>query len=238
MRPITRRAAGLLGLGGASAALSGCVGARDLPIFGVLFADLPVEGTGPVRTPDYDTVYGKVDGERHPVPPFDYTNLDPAFLRAEIAYAGLERPGTIIVDPRRHQLFLVGEGGRAMRYGIAVGSESKGFSGVGEVAARRVWPDWEPSGIAALRGRVAWAQLGPDPARRLRGIPGGPRSPRGARALYLATAGQDAGYSIHGTPDPQTVGTDVVPGCIGLINQDVIDLYGRVAEGVPAVVLA
>lgn len=241
MRSLTRRAVALGGLG-ASASLAGCAAMQDMPVFGTLIQKWPVEGAGPVRAPDYAKVYGKREGERHAVPAFDYTILDPTFLRADVAYAGQEPAGSIVIDPRRHQLFLVEVGGRATRYGIAVGPESRGFVGGGTVAAMRRWPDYAPSpAIVTARPFVAWAQFGNERAYTAPAAPtiaGGPRSPRGARALYLAAGGRDAGYVVHGTPDPATVGTDVQTGCIALINQDAMDLFGRVRDGTPVVVLA
>ena len=70
------------------------------------------------------------------------------------------------------------------------------------------------------------------------GVPGGPRSPLGARALYLAANGADSGYRIHGTIEPHTIGTNVSSGCIRMVDQDAIHLYGRASEGTPVVVLA
>lgn len=244
MRPLTRRALALAGLGGACATLAGCAAMRGLPVFGTLLDDGPVEGTGPVTTPDYDRIYGRVAGERFPVPAFDYTNIDPAYLRAEIAFAGREPVGSLVIDPRRHVLYLVGERGRATRYGIAVGREAVGFSGTGTVAGRAIWPGDAPSAALAearTPSFFGWAQLAtgrtaPIPAEPA--VRGGSRSLRGARALYLATQGRDAGFAIHGTPAPASVGTDVTSGCIALIDQDVIDLYARVGDGAPVAVLA
>lgn len=240
MRHLSRRAAILAGIGGGTAlSLSGCAAMRDLPIFGTLIGEeWPLEGSGPVRTPDYGTIYGRLAGEPHPVPAFDFTMLDPAYLRADVAYGGLEGEGTIVVDPRRHQLFLVEAGGRATRYGVAVGPESRGFFGPASVAQRRAWPDWAPSPMVAGRVTARWAQLGGrEPLRPDAPVPGGPKSPHGARALYLSSGGRDAGYVLHGTPGPWGIGTDVGQGCIGLINQDVIDLAGRTAEGARVIVL-
>lgn len=231
----SRRVVAIAGVGGALSALTGCASLPDLPIFGVLTSGFSREGQGPLETPDYAQAYGRVEGEKHPVPAFDYTVMDPSVLRADVAYGGPEPPGTIVVDPRRHLLFLVGPNRRATRYGVAVGRESKGFFGEASVAMRREWPDWAPSPVTAARVRSAWAQLRETPAGRT--IPGGPKNPRGARALYLGSSGRDAGYVIHGTPNPSSVGTDVAEGCIALINQDVIDLYARSAEGTRAVIL-
>jgi lipoprotein-anchoring transpeptidase ErfK/SrfK len=44
-------------------------------------------------------------------------------------------------------------------------------------------------------------------------------------------------YRIHGTFEPWTIGTNVSSGCIRMINQDVIDLYGRAPVGAKVVVL-
>jgi len=40
-----------------------------------------------------------------------------------VTYPSPERPGTIIVDPGSHFLYLVQGGGQAIRYGVGVGSE-------------------------------------------------------------------------------------------------------------------
>ena len=70
------------------------------------------------------------------------------------------------------------------------------------------------------------------------GIPGGTESPLGARAMILAANGQDSGYRIHGTTEPETVGTNVSSGCIRMVNQDVIHLYGRTTQSNRVLVLA
>src|SRR5580704_9575970 len=53
---------------------------------------------------------------------------------------------------------------------------------------------------------------------------GGPGNPLGARAMYLG----GTIYRIHGTNQPSTIGGQVSSGCIRMVNEDVIDLYGRV----------
>ena len=70
-----------------------------------------------------------------------------------------------------------------------------------------------------------------------RGVPGGLRNPIGARGLYLWQGGKDTLYRIHGTIEPHTIGQSVSSGCIRMINQDVIDLYARVAVGTEVKVL-
>ena len=44
-------------------------------------------------------------------------------------------------------------------------------------------------------------------------------------------------YRIHGTNQPQTIGGRVSSGCIRMVNEDVIDLYGRAGVGTKVVVL-
>ena len=70
------------------------------------------------------------------------------------------------------------------------------------------------------------------------GVPGGPRNPLGARALYLWQNNRDTLYRIHGTNEPWTIGTNVSSGCIRMINQDAIDLYNRTPLGTRVLVLS
>src|SRR5262249_22168653 len=48
-------------------------------------------------------------------------DMDPRFQKQWVAYAGGEKPGTIIIDTRERFLYLVEDGGRALRYGVGVG---------------------------------------------------------------------------------------------------------------------
>lgn len=54
------------------------------------------------------------------------------------------------------------------------------------------------------------------------------RNPMGARALYMHKDGVDTYYRVHGTNDPTSIGRAVSAGCIRLLNQDIVDLHGRV----------
>jgi lipoprotein-anchoring transpeptidase ErfK/SrfK len=44
-------------------------------------------------------------------------------------------------------------------------------------------------------------------------------------------------YRIHGSNEPETIGQAVSSGCFRMTNDDVTDLYGRVAVGTTVVVL-
>jgi hypothetical protein len=147
----------------------------------------------------------------------------PAHLRRQIVnYPTREAPGTIVVDTANTYLYLVLEGGRAMRYGIGVGREGFTWAGVETVARKTEWPDWHPP--ADMIARQPYLP---------RFMAGGPGNPLGARAMYLG----NSLFRIHGTNAPSTIGQRVSSGCIRLTNEDVQDLYDRVAVGARVVVL-
>jgi lipoprotein-anchoring transpeptidase ErfK/SrfK len=139
----------------------------------------------------------------------------------EVDYPSARAAGTIIVNTSQRRLYYLLGGGRAIRYGIAVGMEGYGWSGVSTVAAKREWPDWTPT---------------PDILRRLPNLPrhmvGGRDNPLGARAHYLG----DTLYRIHGTNEPWKLGGNVSSGCIRLSNDDIIDLYNRTRIGATVIV--
>lgn len=144
--------------------------------------------------------------------------------RTEVAYTGPEAPGTVVVDTFARKLYLVGEGGTATRYPIAVGREGLSFRGAGVVGRKAEWPAWQPTAnMVRSRPDLYAAYAG--------GLPGGLINPLGARALYLYRGGRDTMFRIHGTSDAASVGHATSAGCIRLFNQDAIDLYNRVPEG-------
>ncbi|NBJ09769.1 L,D-transpeptidase family protein [Microvirga sp. SYSU G3D207] len=180
--------------------------------------------------PVYAAMYGPRPDEPHPLPATDISEVDPRFLRREVAYYGREEPGTIVVDTDARYLYLVREGGRAIRYGIGVGKEGLAWSGRARVGRKAEWPRWTPTPAMIRREperNAPWAG----------GMPGGLNNPLGARALYLYDNGRDTMYRIHGTTEPWTIGESVSSGCIRMFNQDIIDLYNRVPVGSPVVVL-
>ena len=161
--------------------------------------------------------------------------IDPAYRRTEVAYSRREAPGTLVVDPQNHYLYLVQKGGRALRYGVGVGAEGFGWSGVATVHNKQEWPDWYPTEETLQRKpeiRKAMVQL-----QSGMGMAGGPENPLGARALYLWQGNKDTLYRIHGTNEPGTIGRNVSSGCIRLTNDDIIDLYDRTPAGTKVVVL-
>ena len=152
--------------------------------------------------------------------------MDPRFLPQTVDYAGPHKPGTIVIDTNQRFLFLVEAGGKARRYGVGVGKPGFEWAGTHKVTRKREWPDWRPPAEMIARekkkGRILPVHM-----------EGGPANPLGARALYLGSTL----YRIHGTNQPETIGGAVSSGCIRMRNEDVMDLYERVAVGTKVVVI-
>ena len=185
--------------------------------------------------PQYALMYGSIDGERFPIPAIDLSKINPDFLRREVAYPTPEAPGTIVVDPAAHYLYFVEPAGMATRYGVGVGKQGFEWTGAATINSKQEWPDWYPPPEMIERRPDIEEQL--VDLQSGRGVPGGPRNPIGARGLYLWQGNVDTLYRIHGTIEPQTIGTSVSSGCIRMINQDVIHLYDRVPVGTQVKVL-
>ena len=132
-----------------------------------------------------------------------------------------EPPGTIIIHTDERFLYLVQGNGQAIRYGIGVGRDGFQWQGLLKISRKQEWPEWRPP---------------PEMIQRQPYLPrfmsGGPGNPMGARAMYLGATV----YRIHGTNQPQTIGSAVSSGCFRLVNSDVADLYNRVEVGTKVIV--
>ncbi len=158
--------------------------------------------------------------------PYAQASIPETYRRHIVDYTRKELPGTILVDTDARFLYYVLPAGKAIRYGVAVGEEAMAWSGVATVGRTAEWPDWIPT-------PEIQARLGPYPAR----VQGGPANPLGARALYLYQGNKDTLYRIHGTNQPEYIGQAISSGCIRMTNEDIIDLFDRVQQGAPVVVL-
>lgn len=191
-----------------------------------------------VATPASDTndqLYGTIGNEPFPIAALDLAKIDPRFRRQDVTYPTKEAPGTIVVDPDAHFLYLVEPGGKARRYGVAVGKEGLAWSGTATIQTKQEWPDWYPTPEMLVRRPDIKEML--TPLRSGPGIAGGSDNPIGARGMYLWQGNKDTLYRIHGTTEPCSIGTSASSGCIRMMNQDVIDLYGRVSIGTTVKVL-
>ncbi len=148
-------------------------------------------------------------------------SLPPNLRRQEVAFATKEPAGTIIVDTPHTYLYYVLGNGRAIRYGVRVGRDGFTWAGVQKITRKAEWPDWHPP--PEMIDRQPYLP---------RFMAGGPGNPLGARAMYLGSTV----YRIHGTNQPSTIGKFVSSGCIGMLNEDVSDLFDRVKVGTRVVV--
>ncbi len=142
-----------------------------------------------------------------------------------------QAPGTIVVDTKSKYLYYVLPGRKAVRYGVATGSEAFGWTGEAKVGRMAEWPKWMPPSDMIER----WPHL--KPVVDAGGLPGGADNPLGARALYLFQGNKDTLYRIHGTNEEDKIGQSVSSGCIRMRDVDVIDLYNRVKVGSKVIVM-
>ncbi len=148
-------------------------------------------------------------------------NLPPNLRRQEVNFVTKEPPGTLIVDTPNTYLYYVLGNNRAIRYGVRVGRDGFTWNGVQKISRKAEWPDWHPP--PEMIDRQPYLP---------RFMAGGPGNPLGARAMYLG----NTVYRIHGTNQPSTIGKFVSSGCIGMLNEDVSDLFDRVKVGTRVVV--
>lgn len=149
-------------------------------------------------------------------PPAKRSQIDPKYTKQVVDFDGKDAPGTIVIDTNKRFLYLVQQDGKAVRYGVGVGRPGFEWAGTHKVTRKAEWPDWRPP--AEMRERQP---------NLPEFMPGGPRNPLGARALYLGSTL----YRIHGSNEPWTIGRAVSSGCIRMRNEDVIDLYEQVSVG-------
>jgi lipoprotein-anchoring transpeptidase ErfK/SrfK len=152
---------------------------------------------------------------------FFATLFGPSTAKVVVPYTGGQKAGTIIISTGQRRLYLVLGNGQALSYAIGVGREGMAWSGVTTISAKREWPDWTPPDQMLRRK--------PELPRHMAG---GLDNPLGARAMYLGSTL----YRIHGSNEPDSIGTATSSGCIRLTNEDVIDLYNRVKIGATVIV--
>ena len=88
--------------------------------------------------------------------------------------------------------------------------------GYTEIVFKDPAPDWTPT--PSMRAR--------DPSLPAY-MPPGPDNPLGARAMHLSWQY----YRIHGTHDTRKIGRRSSSGCIGLYNENIIEVYDRTPVG-------
>ena len=169
------------------------------------------------------SLVSKLPDEPHQSPPIVPPKRLPHLMRQIVAYEGGELPGTVVIRTSERRLYLVLDGGQAIRYPVGVGKYGDQWQGRAKIEGKHVEPAWSPP--AEIKQESPGV---PDV------IPGGTSgNPMGARALTLSGGGQ---YAIHGTNRPESIGNFVSHGCIRMFNEDIIDLFERVSVGTEVVV--
>jgi lipoprotein-anchoring transpeptidase ErfK/SrfK len=186
----------------------------------------PVTGSvQPSQPRDIDgrpVVLSSLPVDEQPEPENAAAQLPPNLRRQEVNFVTKEPAGTIVVDTPNTYLYYVLGNNRAIRYGVRVGRDGFTWTGMQKITRKAEWPDWHPP--TEMIERQPYLP---------RFMAGGPGNPLGARAMYLGSTV----YRIHGTNQPSTIGKFVSSGCIGMINEDVSDLFERAKVGTRVVVM-
>ena len=130
--------------------------------------------------------------------------------------------GSIVIDSKGRQLFLVTSPTEALHYPISVGREGFSWAGTETISRKAEWPDWHPPEEMRYRD---W--------RLPEKMTGGIKNPLGAMALYLGSSL----YRIHGTNDPKSIGRAASSGCFRMLNGHIVDLASRVEIGTTVTVV-
>jgi lipoprotein-anchoring transpeptidase ErfK/SrfK len=156
---------------------------------------------------------------------YNIESSDPRLAMQTVPFTRDLAPGSVLVKTSERKLYYVLPDGQALRYSVGVGRDGFTWSGRNQISRKAEWPTWRPPSIMiareAKRGHFLPEQM-----------EGGPHNPLGARALYIGSTE----FRIHGTTQPWSIGHAVSSGCIRMLNEQVIDLYNRVAVGATVVV--
>jgi len=185
--------------------------------------------SGGMSLAEAEKVYGPLPDERFPIPAVAINKIDPKFYRRTVRYDSQEAVGTIIVDPSHHYVYRIEGDGNATRYGASVGRAGFLWNGDAYIGRKAEWPVWTPPKEMIARQ--------PEAAPYANGMPPGLDNPLGARTLYLYQNGVYTLYTIYSTQVAETIGRGISSGCIGLLTQDMVDLYARTPVNTKVIVL-
>jgi len=180
----------------------------------------------------YARIYASVNDGDFTLPAIPYQQVPPQFLRQIVDDPTGEIPGTVVVDTSRRFLYLVRKNGKAIRYGVGIGRDGFSWSGRALIHYKKPWPRWYPPPEMIARRPELEPYSGANG-----GMAPGLKNPLGARALYIFKDGRDTLYRLHGNPEWWSIGKAVSSGCVRLMNQDIIDLYERVPDKTPILVI-
>jgi len=116
-------------------------------------------------------------------------------------------PFSIVVDKSQNILILKSDEDVIKTYVVSTGADNCTPIGTFKIVNKLKNPTWFKAGAVVPTGS--------------------PENVLGSRWLGFDLAG----YGIHGTTDPQSLGKQVTQGCVRLANSDVEELYAIVPEG-------
>ena len=190
--------------------------------------DAIAEPAVPVQQ-DWVAGYGPIFDAGYNLPGIPSRYLEGVNRRMTGLYQGEAPPNSLDVDPYAKFLYHVKDDGTATRYPVGVGRAGRSIRGRATMQFMRAWPGWTPTQNMLRTEPEIYSDF-------RAGIPGGLRSPLGARALYLFRGGRDTYYRIHGTNDLPSIGNSGSAGCIRLFNQDIIHLYDQITAPMPVLI--
>ncbi len=114
---------------------------------------------------------------------------------------------SVVVDKSQSLLLLKLNDEIIKTYKVATGANNSTPTGTFKIVSKLVDPVWYKAGAAVP--------------------PGSPENILGARWMGISKAG----YGIHGTTDPNSLGKQVTAGCVRMKNGEVEELYSILPEG-------
>jgi LysM repeat protein len=136
----------------------------------------------------------------------------PGLIRVGQKLKVLTGPRRILVDKSDFRLALLIDGDFIKEYPVGLGKNNETPTGTFEVGQMLIEPDWYPP----WGGVIKYGEEG---------------HLIGDRWIGLADQPGVSGYGIHGTSDPDSIGTLCSNGCIRMHNEDVKELYAFVNSG-------
>jgi lipoprotein-anchoring transpeptidase ErfK/SrfK len=140
--------------------------------------------------------------------------------------AALEKPARLVVALK--ECILAGynaEGRMILRFPCSIARNRAHLPDAGVLRIKNMAP--------APNYTYDPANYGQDPSVGKMVVPAGPRNPVGSRWIGLSLAG----YGIHGTPRPNSVGRPESRGCFRLTNWNAEKLFELVTTGMPVEVI-
>jgi hypothetical protein len=118
---------------------------------------------------------------------------------------------SVLVRKSQYRLWVL-LGGVALRsFAVGIGANDKTPEGIFEIETKIERPDWYAEGRRVPFGHAD--------------------NPLGTRWMGFRRTKQAAGYGIHGTSEPDTIGKAASQGCVRMLNRDSEELFSWVAAG-------